>query len=448
MSDRRFASGIMAQLALSSMICTVVIMIMIIESSLKECYPFVLIVFAPAVYLIDRIFLIKERTMNQLIFLNAVLGVILLAIIHFIDGWSGFAAAVFMVAFIAWLGYFGAKYAVKAPKMGEMVMYLDFACVILVVFIAFLSAKRLEIILAIPAIVGFVAAIMGVIVCRINRKMGIKEWGAIGIVFAAIVGIASLFMSFVADSAGKGLVALWNAIIGIAKAILDFIMRVMLFLASLVKEPEAPPLEMEQPAVMPDVGHIVEEVKSVTDVILIVTGIILVIAFVFLAFFIAYKKRVGGEKAVKVGGRTQTRGRILIFAGLRRLFAKIKDWMHIRIFLLKNRNRAVGLFYYIIQKSKRSTLAKSNGETPREFLTRLKISCIQDDDKDSAFVAAMDNLIDMVERAIYAAPNSKMHISYENSAVNDAALVRKRIKTKCRNLKIKRTFNGFKFKKA
>ena len=108
--------------------------------------------------------------------------------------------------------------------------------------------------------------------------------------------------------------------------------------------------------------------------------------------------RTGGK--VSVGPSAPSRGRSSLRAGLRKLLASWAAYLRMRIWLVRNRNTAEGLFHLLVRRCRMSPWHKRRGETPREFLLRLKESA----GNDPELSAALAELIPAVDAALYAPP--------------------------------------------
>ena len=87
-----------------------------------------------------------------------------------------------------------------------------------------------------------------------------------------------------------------------------------------------------------------------------------------------------------------------------------------RIWLIRNRNTPRGLFYLLIRRCRMGPWHKRRGETPREFLLRLRRST----GGDPELAAALDELIPAVDAALYAP-------SVQADRIAHARLIRRRI---------------------
>ena len=127
------------------------------------------------------------------------------------------------------------------------------------------------------------------------------------------------------------------------------------------------------------------------------------------------KVRVGGRRVVRTV--RPSRRRPALSGALRRLLASWAERICLAVWLIRNRNTPAGLFYLLVRRCRMGPWRKRRGETPREFLLRLRRSA----EGDRELADALDGLIPAVDAALYAPPER------EGSAVPYARLIRRRV---------------------
>ena len=125
--------------------------------------------------------------------------------------------------------------------------------------------------------------------------------------------------------------------------------------------------------------------------------------------------KIGGRKVPKAAKAPQRR-RISLWSGLKRLLESWRTRIRLHLFLTRHRDTPVGMFYGLVRRCRLSPWRKRTGETPREFLLRLRRSA----GEDLELAAALDGLIPAVETALYSPAG-------RSDTVAQAGLIRRRI---------------------
>ena len=375
-----------------------------------------LILFAPAIYAADRLFLRRERTMLSLVLLNGGAAAAVFGAILAVDSLWELSGAIFVGLFCACIALRGAQLALNPPKLHSMILGLDLSALCLVLFLCFLSATQHSVLWAIPGAAGFSASLLGVILCRISRPLGLRDWLLVGAAFGGLVLLVWLLVGVAAAPAGHGLVAAWTALVDLVKYLLGLVWKFIVFLTSLLPTPEYDgemdsSMELYIPSSQEEAG---EGDPRVAAVMLVLMGLgVLALAVWGLWRLSRVRISAGTRKkaAAKVG-----RQRPSLVRGLGRLFSQLALWVRLKAFLWRNRNTAVGLYYLLVARCRLSPWHKRTGETPREFLGRMR----QRAEGDRELVQALDGLIPAVDRALYSPGGGR-------GPVPGAGLIRRRI---------------------
>lgn len=260
------------------------------------------------------------------------------------------------------------------------------------------------------------AACLGVAARRMYGPITIKGWALLGIAFVGIFGLMVLLVGVAAAPAGEGIVMLWNGLVTLAKGVLALLWRLLLFLSSLL--PEMAAGDLEEPMHR---SSCLEEELVQAEANPVLTIILLVLAAVALLLFLAWLLRLMGR--LKIGGRkvpkaekAPQRRRISLWSGLKRLLESWRTRIRLHLFLTRHRDTPVGMFYGLVRRCRLSPWRKRTGETPREFLLRLRRSA----GEDLELAAALDGLIPAVETALYSPAG-------RSDTVAQAGLIRRRI---------------------
>lgn len=415
MDERHTFPALTSQFALACCLVTMTYLTTLSNRTPGWYYPLVLLVYAPAAYAVNRFFLHRERTLRGVVVLNALLWAGLFASVCWQEGIGDVAVLIFAGAFCLWVTVQGARLAMYGPNLRGLILTLDGSALMLVVFTGFLAAMDLNYLWGAPAAAGFAACILGMTANRMGRPMGAREWTLVGGAFVLISLVVLFLVGVAAAPAGHGLVALWNFLVSSAQFLLGLLWRFLVFLASLFPEPEQSELDMEPLPSMPDLE---EEVGESNPVVLVV---MLIILAGLVAFAVVYLLRLLGR--TRIGGRTKVRARnrvvrrrLSLLGALKRLFASWARRVRLRRYLWRHRDEPVGLYYCLERRCRMGPWHKRQGETPREFLTRLCASAKGDPELEHALA----ELVPQVDLALYAPGIQAVRIS-------GAALIRRRI---------------------
>ena len=243
MADLRKSPCLTYQYALACNLAASYYMLTMGEGMPGWYFPQILLATAPILYLLNRWFLRRERTMLALVLLNLLLFGALLAGYLLTEQWRGIAYASFVTLFLGWITVRAGQLARNGPTMRGSLLVLDASFLILVAFVGYASATGLESIWCIPAVSGLCAAIATTAQLRSAQPLGGKGWLAIGMAFVALLTLRWLFLG-AAGPAGQGVVAVWNLFVALLTGLKNFLLRILLWLFSLF--PETQPGEMEQ----------------------------------------------------------------------------------------------------------------------------------------------------------------------------------------------------------
>ncbi len=415
MDNRQVFHAAAAQLTLGCMLASFYYLMVLQGDGVGWFFPAVLLPGGPVLYLLDRLFLRKPRSMLALVGLNAGLAAALCAASCALDGWFGFSTFIFVAAFVLILCGKGAAFALKPPTIKDLLLLLDGSLVLLVVVAAFLSLTGQPLYYGIPGICGAAAALLNVVVIRGSRPLGTREGLFLGGAFAAVFGGMTL-LTGAAAPLGRGLAALWNGLGELIGAVFNALYRLLLYLtppapeyteeaqsaaASLPAAEEAPPTEPS---------------PLVNAILLAIVGLAVVAGALWLLRGLS-RWKLGGRKAAAAAAPAR-RSRPAFGEALRALLARWRTALRTRRWLRRHRDTPAGVYFLLERRCRRSPWHKRPGETPRQFLTRLA-GYARDDEQLCADLA---RLIPAADAALYgAAPLSQPALA------DSARRVRRRI---------------------
>lgn len=294
-------------------------------------------------------------------------------------------------------------------------MSLDLNVLLLLLFTALLAGMGKPILWCAPTAAGCAASILGLIAQRANQPLGLKEWGILLFVFSGLSAVMWLLVVWAAAPAGQGLVALWNALKAAVRWMALKLWALFLFLISLLPDAEPANMSFMEP-VVPSPPEEMMAAETSPAVLAILIAILAAAAIVALSLLLRHlgRLRVGGSQIPTTAQRRG--GRISLWQALKRMWAALAAHLRLWVFLQHSRNTPEGLFHLLVHRCRLSPWRKRTGETPREFLTRLREIAVE----DRKLCSALDGLIPAVDTALYA-PSPGRQI-YPN-----AKLIRRRI---------------------
>ena len=416
MDERRTFSSLVLQFTLAANLCTFFYLVTLSTRTPNGYYPLAMLAYSPAIYLLNKLFLSRPQTMRGLVLLNTAAGALFFLSVLLLGERKEMEVLVFAAIFCLWMTVRGGYRGLHAPTLHDMILSLDASAVMLVLLIGYTSLMGSGILWALPGAAGFAAACLGVAARRMYGPIGLKGWSLLGAAFAVIFGLVVLLVGVAAAPAGEGIVMLWNGLVALAKGILALLWKLLLFLASLFPDPAPGELdEPDAPIWLPEEELIQGEADPALTVILLVLAAVAVLVFLVWLLRLLGRLKIGGEK-VSGAGKAPQRRRISLWKGLKRLLESWRTRIRLRLFLARHRDTPVGMFYGLVRRCRFSPWHKRTGETPREFLLRLRRSA----GEDQELAAALDGLIPAVEAALYS-PSGR------GGAVAQAGLIRRRI---------------------
>ena len=361
--------ALMRRISSACILYSLIYMIMSAEKTDMRLFPLTLLVYAPGIYLLDLLFLKKERSVRSLVIFNALLGALYYASVFIIDGLLPFMGMTLILCVCAFVTFRGCTDAVRPPELHEMVQSLDLASLMLAVFISYAVISGTDAAVMLPAAVGFAAAVAGIAAKRVESRLRPLHLLLLCCVPALICAAAIFAARGAGNAVREGLLAVWDLICRVGAFIGDVLHRIFELLASLIRD--SGPIELE-PAVAPMPGgeFIMEETPGIGPAVIGAVCLLLLAFALFLILRCSGRKKVGGRSKT-VSRKLRVRRSVSLADALRRLLERLRLQVKKRAFLRKNRDTALGLYYTAERICRHTPLQKSRGETPREFVSRL-----------------------------------------------------------------------------
>ena len=421
MHDTRIIPAAACQFALACNLTTAYYMLTMSDGMPGWFFPQIMLLYAPIIYLTDRLFLKKERSLLAVGSLNIFVCAAMIGGYLLLEPWQGIAYLAFVSMFLGWVTLRGCTAAMRGPSLRGTLLTLDAAFLLLVAFMGYSSATALAPKWSIPAVAGLCAAVIAAVILRSSHSPGLKGWLAVAAAFGLLFLLLWVVIG-VAAPAGQGLVAVWSFLAAGINAVKSLLWRGFLFLLSLF--PDADP---EGESGWTEFGEAIfveetpaEEGNPILGLILLVICTVGAVAVVI--WLIGQLRRIKLRAIAGVQAPTvPRRDRISLLQGMLRL---LKGWhasLKLRFRLWRGRNTPDGLYFLLVHRCRRAPWHKRDGETPRQFLLRL----CQSAGGDETLSNALKQLARDTDAALYSSHPSPSRLEY-------APLIRRRLGTALR----------------
>ena len=184
MHDTRMLPAAACQLALACNLTTAYYMLTMGDGMPGWFFPQITLLYGPLLYLLNRLFLKKERSMLALGGLNLALCAAVLGGYLLLEPWRGIAYFAFAALFCSWLTLRGCTSALRGPSLRGTLLTLDAAFLLLIAFISYSSATSVDFRWNIPAVLALCAAMISAVILRSDHSPGLKGWLAVAGVFS------------------------------------------------------------------------------------------------------------------------------------------------------------------------------------------------------------------------------------------------------------------------
>ena len=416
MHDTRILPAAACQLALACNLTTAYYMLTMGEGAPGWYFPQILLLYAPLLYLLNRLFLKKERSLLAVSGLNITLCAAAMGGYLLLEPGRGIAYCAFAALFFGWLTFRSCTSAMRGPSLRSTLLTLDAAFLLLVAFMGYSSATALDPRWSIPCVMGLCAAVISAVILRSNHAPGLKGWLAVAGAFAALFLLLWVVIGAAAP-AGQGLVAIWSALSAGISAVKALLWRGILFLLSLF-----PDAEIAGEGAWTEYGEAIfveetpaQEGNPILGIILLV--LFAVAAVVAVIWLIRQLRRIKLRTlSVEQAPTLPRRERLSLLKGLLRLIQGWYAGIRLRIRLWHGRNTPDGLYFLLVHRCRRAPWHKTEGETPRQFLLRL----CDASGGDAALADALKALADAADAALYSPYPAPARLEY-------APLIRRRL---------------------
>ena len=139
MDERRTFSSLVLQFTLAANLCTFFYLMTLSTRTPNGYYPLSMLVYSPAVYLLNKLFLSRPQTMRRLVLLNTAVGALFFLSILLLGEQKEMLLLVFAAGFCLWITMKGGYRSLHAPTLHEMILSLDTSAVMLVLLMGYTS---------------------------------------------------------------------------------------------------------------------------------------------------------------------------------------------------------------------------------------------------------------------------------------------------------------------
>lgn len=329
-------------------------------------YPLLLFSFPFILYPLNLFYLKKVRNLRSIVLLNLSFFIVCILVTLFFANIENKLEYFFIIGFYALFAFLVPNFLLNKPEKKAYLAVLDVN--ILIILVSFIVNYNLLHLVAV-----FVISVFSVYTYNEELKIGFKD--VLKIILIAVISglIVYLFLKYIAPDAGNVLVFIFNKITLTIAFIFKKLWQLILFLFSLF--PETQPGEMIEYSYTDYVYNIEEQIPAETNIYVLIAMIIISI---FVAIFLIVKlfiylgtksvtKSIAKEERIK-----EKHIRINLFSAIAILFKKVLDRIRLNIKLFKMRKTMIGKFYTAIFKNAVTPNHKRVGETPREYIERIK----------------------------------------------------------------------------
>jgi hypothetical protein len=360
-------------------------------------FPAILLVYAPLVYLLNRLFLRRERTIITWILWNVMLCALLVGSVAVVcSGWpSGGILPVLLFVGLATLR--GAQLCHNPPKLSAAILWLEINVVALAVFMGIWATTEGSLIWCSPVALGAGAALLAVISHRMNGRMGGREWLLLMLAFAFLGGVLWLLVNFLAAPTGQGVVLIWSGFLTVLNTIGGQIQRFLAFLTSFLKPEHYEEVEMADLSGMNMDTSANDTMAASFGRLLAIFVIVAVIIAVVAALIVFGRIKLGRPVIQAAPKKKEKRNRPSLLSGIKKMLEHLMARLRLRREMWTARNTELGTYYSLVRVCRRTALRQQPGDTPGVFLTRLEDAC-----SEQETAGALADLRLRVDRVLYS----------------------------------------------
>jgi large-conductance mechanosensitive channel len=290
------------------------------------------------------------------------------------------------------------------PKLSSAILWLEINVVILAVFLGIWSSVGGNLLWSIPSGIGAGAALLAVIVHRMNGRMSAREWFLLFLVFACMGGLLWLLVTFLAAPTGQGVVMIWDGFLSAMQFIGGQIQRFLTFLTSFLKPEHYEEVELEDLSGMNMDTSANEAMAASFGRFLAIFVIVAVILAVVAALIVFGHVRLTRKTIQGSPQKKRQSQRPSLLDAVRELLRRVSAYLHLKKALWAARNTELGVYFALVRLCKRSAYRQQTGDTPSTFLARLEAIC-----GEPELSRSLAELRGRVESSLYSGKDKSEH---------------------------------------
>ena len=383
MTGKRF-SGFLLIYALSAILYGVQVMISLEGNSVGIHHMLFLLAYGPAAYLINALFLRRERSVNLTFAVNGILFLLVLTALILVFGiGSGKQLFITVVCYLL-VAYFAVRLNLQPPRENHLILALDSSVVLTLILLVITAVMERDWLQSAPLMAGCVCSVVGLMHLRMEE---LRLWAIPAALLALLLGVFALLVK-AAKPLGSLLLRAGGEFMAALKYVGTKIEEFLLYLTSFMKEETYEALEADTFGIPSEAA---DAAQSFQDGMGIIIGCILLAALAALLILflrVIGKSGIGGKKLKSVD-RAQIRHSSLL-AAIRHIIFRVK----MTVLIVRRRKTPWGLYYTLLFLTRHSRLRKRERETPCDFLMRLSM-CL------STCGEALVDAVPLVDRALF-----------------------------------------------
>lgn len=375
MEHKQFFLQSARQVSLACLLSMLYCLIILLNGTPALLFPVLLIVFGVVIVGVNRLFIRKSRTIQQIVILNAVCGALFFAGLLFAGGFTAFWQYIYGILAILMITCMGAAGVYGSVKLNSILLSMDGNLLLLIFSTLVLGALPHPFTWVLFAIIGAAAGLLGSISFRMGRTPGRREWGILLFLLAVIAVIAWLLFSFVVSPLSTGVVGFGQGAANVFVFLWEQITAFFRFLASLWHEEEAPAdYSMEAPGM----SGSQEAETGLQDLGILPVVIVAVIIAVILVIVILILKRTRKNKVKKQLAYMQQPAAVIhatpLRDALKAMWVRLRRRRAAKRYLASRKQMPEGLYFTLKHICRHSELKERSGDTPAMFLQRIRDS--------------------------------------------------------------------------
>lgn len=410
MTNDRYFPQIAFQISLSALISMVFAAISLMNGQARAAAPVLFIVYSVLVFLVNRVFAKKTHTLSRIAVINVISGVLVFLIYLFgsllITGHMPvFWQSAFGLIAVLIVTATAARFTYAPVKISLILTIFDANVVVLILSVLLISPMNQPLTWVIFSIAGAVSGLFGAISLRQGEGFGRREFAVIVFLFIVIAVIAWILFAFVVEPLSSGAEGLGRGLASGFVFIWNQFERFLKFLASLGGDKEG--AGTEGIGVESGGGYSSEEAEyaeSTDTVIPVIIAALIIIAVIIavIVFFRKLGKSKVRRKSIEAGGMAVYTQKTTLADAVNRIIERFRRRRNSRRYLSQHKDHPEGIYFRLEKDLKRTVLEKRPGDTPKEFLMRIRDAYSAECKDNNIFTERLDKLVIMLDENLYS----------------------------------------------